>query len=209
MLIDCVGGKHGVYKDHAEFLEKYFRLITMKEYLENKSLGRKIRAVYQWFHKPVVNQELLQSLPNLEVVASAGVGIDHLDLKLLSSHGVKVSNTPLVVSTDTADLGMALMLASSRRIVEGNSCNGFDLFVGSPKPATRQWCADAVPLEVQKETSPARQMCSCRQPWVQASSLSPEPRNASPSWLLSCVSGSDEGRLAGGSKPVLAKLASV
>ncbi|KFP23527.1 hypothetical protein N325_04074 [Colius striatus] len=69
-----------------------------------------------WYHKPVVHEELLQSLPNLKTVASSGVGIDHLDLKLLASHGVKVSNTPFAVSTDT---GMALMLASSRRLVEG------------------------------------------------------------------------------------------
>ncbi|NWR71962.1 GRHPR reductase, partial [Centropus unirufus] len=72
-----------------------------------------------WYHKPVVNEELLQSLPNLKIVASSGVGIDHMDLKLLSRYGVKVSNTPFVVSSDTADLAMALMLASSRRLVEG------------------------------------------------------------------------------------------
>ncbi|NXW09778.1 GRHPR reductase, partial [Fregetta grallaria] len=72
-----------------------------------------------WYHKPVINEELLQSLPNLKIVASSGVGIDHLDLNLLSSYAVKVSNTPFVVSTDTADLGMALLLASSRRLVEG------------------------------------------------------------------------------------------
>ncbi|KFO73238.1 hypothetical protein N303_06807, partial [Cuculus canorus] len=72
-----------------------------------------------WYHKPVVNEELLQSLPNLKIVASSGVGIDHLDLKLLSGYGVKASNTPFIVSSDTADLAMALMLASSRRLVEG------------------------------------------------------------------------------------------
>ncbi|NXE21920.1 GRHPR reductase, partial [Ardeotis kori] len=72
-----------------------------------------------WYHRPVITAELLQTLPNLKIVASSGMGIDHLDLDLLSSYGVKLSNTPFVVSTDTADLGMALMLASSRRLVEG------------------------------------------------------------------------------------------
>ncbi|OXB63502.1 hypothetical protein ASZ78_013473, partial [Callipepla squamata] len=121
VLIDCIGGKHGVYEDHAEFLKERFCLITMKEYLENKkSIGNKIRAIYMWYHKPVIDEELLQSLPNLKIVASSGAGIDHLDLNLLSSYGVKVSNTPFIVSTDTADLGMALMLASSRRLVEGH-----------------------------------------------------------------------------------------
>ncbi|XP_010144180.1 PREDICTED: glyoxylate reductase/hydroxypyruvate reductase-like [Buceros rhinoceros silvestris] len=121
VLIDYVGGKHGVYEDHVEFLEKHFHLITMKEYLENKQvLGKKITAIYMWYHQPVITEELLQSLPNLKIVASAGVGIDHLDLNLLSSYGMKVSNTPLAVSTDTADMAMALMLASSRRLVEGH-----------------------------------------------------------------------------------------
>ncbi|KAF2980523.1 hypothetical protein EK904_006337 [Melospiza melodia maxima] len=121
VLVDCIGGRLGVYEDHLGFLKKRFHLITMKEYLENKTLlSKKIRAIYVWYHKPAINEELLQSLPNLKVVASAGVGIDHLDLKLLSSYGVKVSNTPFVVSTDTADMGMALMLASSRRLVEGH-----------------------------------------------------------------------------------------
>ncbi|KAK2534231.1 2-ketogluconate reductase-like protein [Columba guinea] len=120
VLIDSIGGKHGVYEDHVEFLKKHFQLITMKEYLENKKfLSENIRAIYMWYHKPVINEGLLQSLPNLKIVANSGVGIDHLDLKLLSSYGVKVSNTPFAVSTDTADFGMALMLASSRRLVEG------------------------------------------------------------------------------------------
>lgn len=128
VLIDCIGEKHGVYEDHAELLKEHFCLITMKEYNENKKiLGKKIRAIYMWYHKPVINEELLQSLPNLKIVASSGVGIDHLDLNLLSRYGVKVSNTPFIVSTDTADLGMALMLASSRRLVEGN-WNTFSLF---------------------------------------------------------------------------------
>uniref|UniRef100_A0A8C4TX16 Glyoxylate reductase/hydroxypyruvate reductase n=1 Tax=Falco tinnunculus TaxID=100819 RepID=A0A8C4TX16_FALTI len=120
VLIDRIGGKHGVYEDHVEFLEKHFRLVTMKEYLENKTfLSKKITAIYMWYYKPVINEELLQSLPNLKILASSGVGIDHLDLNLLSSYSVKVSNTPFAVSTDTADMGMALMLASSRRLVEG------------------------------------------------------------------------------------------
>lgn len=122
VLVDCIGERYGVYEDHVGFLKKRFHLITMKEYLENKTLlSKKIRAIYMWYHKPAINEELLQSLPNLKVVASSGVGIDHLDLKLLSSYGVKVASTPFIVSTDTADLGMALLLASSRRLVESNN----------------------------------------------------------------------------------------
>ncbi|NXW50042.1 GRHPR reductase, partial [Nyctiprogne leucopyga] len=97
-----------------------------------------------WYQKPVISEELLQSLPNLKIVASSGVGIDHLDLNLLSSYGVKVSNTPFVVSTDTADLGMALMLASSRRLVEGHQM--------AVSPDTEYFPADWLGAEVSGAT---------------------------------------------------------
>ncbi|XP_029770310.1 uncharacterized protein LOC113405889, partial [Terrapene carolina triunguis] len=120
VLINTTGGTYGVYEDHVEFLKKHFNLITMKEFLENKNrLSEKIKAIYMWWHKPAANQELLHSLPNLKVIATSGAGVDHLDLKLISSFGVKVANTPFAVCNVTADLGMALMLASARRLVEG------------------------------------------------------------------------------------------
>ncbi|XP_065255782.1 probable 2-ketogluconate reductase [Emys orbicularis] len=120
VLINTIGGTYGVYEDHVEFLKKHFNLITMKEFLENKNrLSEKIKAIYMWWHKPAANQELLHSLPNLKVIATSGAGVDHLDLKLISSFGVKVANTPFAVCNVTADLGMALMLASARRLVEG------------------------------------------------------------------------------------------
>ncbi|XP_060627646.2 probable 2-ketogluconate reductase isoform X1 [Anolis sagrei] len=140
-LINVIGGLHGVYEDHVEFLEKHLKLITMKEFLENKeTLRHKIQAVFLWFHKPVINRELLQILPNLKVIVNSGAGIDHLDLKLIFSFGVKLANTPLAVTNATADLGMALMLASARRIVEGYQI--------SVSPDTKHFKADWLGEEV-------------------------------------------------------------
>ncbi|NXN46020.1 GRHPR reductase, partial [Rhinoptilus africanus] len=82
-------------------------------------VSKKVQAIYLWWHKPVIDQELLQSLPNLKVIANSGVGMDHLDLKLVHSFGVKMANAPRAVSSSTADTGMALLLASARRLVEG------------------------------------------------------------------------------------------
>ncbi|NXI97441.1 GRHPR reductase, partial [Psophia crepitans] len=82
-------------------------------------LSKKVQAIYLWWHKPVIDQELLQSLPNLKVIANSGVGMDHLDLKLVASFGVKMANARHAVSSSTADTGMALLLASARRLVEG------------------------------------------------------------------------------------------
>ncbi|XP_049458405.1 probable 2-ketogluconate reductase isoform X2 [Epinephelus fuscoguttatus] len=67
-----------------------------------------------------VQPQLLSLLPSLKVVANGGVGIDHLDVPYISSLGVKVTNTPGVVSDATADMAMGLLLASARKIVEGH-----------------------------------------------------------------------------------------
>lgn len=120
LLVNEIGGMHGILHDHVEFLKKHFCLITMKEFLENKkNMSKKVQAVYLWWHKPVIDKDLLQSLPNLKVIANSGVGMDHLDLKLVVSFGVKMANAPCAVSSSTADTGMALLLASARRLVEG------------------------------------------------------------------------------------------
>ncbi|XP_011384287.1 glyoxylate/hydroxypyruvate reductase B-like isoform X1 [Pteropus medius] len=121
VLVSGFGGPGGVCEDHLGELRKHFNLIGMQEFVGNKThLGAKIRAVLIWGGKPAVTEELLRSLPALSVVASAGAGLDHLDLKLIASFGVKVANTPDAVSSPTADLGMALLLAAARRVVEGH-----------------------------------------------------------------------------------------
>ena len=52
---------------------------------------------------------------------NGGVGVDHLDIPLINSFGVKVTNTPDVVCKPTADLAMGLMLASARNIIQGRA----------------------------------------------------------------------------------------
>lgn len=101
-------------------IEKHFTIIKYEEFIEKKEhLAGKIRAIFVWGVNLKVNMELLQALPKLHVVVSGGVGVDHLDIPLIKSFGVKVCNTPHVVDNATADIGMALMLVSARRILEG------------------------------------------------------------------------------------------
>ncbi|NXS39272.1 GRHPR reductase, partial [Balaeniceps rex] len=84
-------------------------------------ISKKVQVIYLWRHKSVIDQELLQSLPNLKVIANSGVGMGHLDLKLVASFGVKMANATHAVSSSTENTGMALLLASARRLVEGNT----------------------------------------------------------------------------------------
>jgi glyoxylate reductase len=57
--------------------------------------------------------------PNLKLIASFGTGVDHIDLDAAKEGGLIVTNTPGVLTEDTADMTMALILASARRLIEG------------------------------------------------------------------------------------------
>jgi len=57
--------------------------------------------------------------PTLKLIASFGTGIDHVDLAAAQQRGIIVTNTPGVLTEDTADMTMALILAVSRRLAEG------------------------------------------------------------------------------------------
>lgn len=62
---------------------------------------------------------LSQAGENLRLIASFGTGVDHIDLKSARQRGISVTNTPGVLTEDTADMTMALMLALPRRLTEG------------------------------------------------------------------------------------------
>ncbi len=57
--------------------------------------------------------------PRLRLIASYGAGVDHIDLKTARQRGITVTYTPGVLTEDTADMTMAMILAVSRRLVEG------------------------------------------------------------------------------------------
>jgi glyoxylate reductase len=67
-----------------------------------------------------VGPEVLDRLPGLRLVASYGVGVNHIDLAACRARGVAVTNTPGVLASATADLTMALLLAAARRVAEGD-----------------------------------------------------------------------------------------
>jgi glyoxylate reductase len=55
----------------------------------------------------------------LKLIANFGAGVDHIDVAAATARGIAVTNTPGVLTDDTADLTMALIMAVARRIVEG------------------------------------------------------------------------------------------
>lgn len=70
-----------------------------------------------------VSRSLIEALPNLEIISQFGVGIDNIDLAAAKERNIAVTNTPELVTNDTADIALALLLGVARRTMEA------DLFV--------------------------------------------------------------------------------
>lgn len=81
--------------------------------------GKTVRAIVT---RSVIGADaaLITALSGLEIVAIFGVGTDAVDLAVAKRQSVKVAATPGVLTEDTADYGMGLILALARRIVEGD-----------------------------------------------------------------------------------------
>lgn len=67
-----------------------------------------------------IDGEVLSSNPHLKVVSNVAVGVDNIDVKAATSFGVMVTNTPGVLTETTADFAWALLMATTRRLVEGD-----------------------------------------------------------------------------------------
>lgn len=66
-------------------------------------------------------QAMLEKLPHVKAVIVYGVGVDSVALDYCRHNGIAVTNTPDVLSDDVADMGIALMLATSRQLVIGDN----------------------------------------------------------------------------------------
>ena len=64
--------------------------------------------------------ELMQQLLALEIVSCYGVGTDAIDLGYARANGIKVTNTPDVLTEDVADIAIGLLLAAARHIPQGD-----------------------------------------------------------------------------------------
>jgi glyoxylate reductase len=74
-----------------------------------------------------IDEEVINSNPNLKMIANYAVGYDNIDVKAATKRGIPVSNTPGVLTDATAEMAWALLFSVARRTVEG------DLFARSGK----------------------------------------------------------------------------
>lgn len=68
-----------------------------------------------------IDAALLDAAPNLKVISSMSVGVDHVDVAALTARGIPLGNTPGVLVDATADLAFALLLSAARRLPESQA----------------------------------------------------------------------------------------
>ena len=69
-----------------------------------------------------IDSTLLAAATRLKVVANIAVGYNNIDVAACTAHGVMATNTPGVLDDSTADLAWTLILATARRLTEGEAC---------------------------------------------------------------------------------------
>src|SRR5260221_2319258 len=111
------------YEGTMEVLDREFTVHRLYETKDRLALARSVadqcRVIVTPGHDPVP-EEMLDAAPKLGLVACFGVGYDAIDLPLMTRRGVRVTNTPDVLTEEVADLALALLLAITRRVVKAD-----------------------------------------------------------------------------------------
>lgn len=82
---------------------------------------RGVDAVFCVLTDKIDNDILQYAGPQLKVVATMSVGVDHLDIQSLETRNIKIGYTPNVLTDSTAELIIALLLATARNVTLANS----------------------------------------------------------------------------------------
>lgn len=77
-----------------------------------------------------IDREIIESNPNLKIIANYGAGFDNIDIKAANEYKIPVTNTPGISTISTAELTIALMLGIARRVVEGDKITRAGKFSG-------------------------------------------------------------------------------
>lgn len=109
---------------HSEVIENelkpHARVTLARNRIELLSALRDADGLITLLSDPV-NEEILSKAPRLKAVANYAVGINNIDLEACRKRGIRVTNTPKVLTRATAELNLALLLAAARRVPEGET----------------------------------------------------------------------------------------
>jgi lactate dehydrogenase-like 2-hydroxyacid dehydrogenase len=100
--------------DAAFTMHRYFEATDKVSFLAE--IGPKVRAIATRGELGA-DAAMIAACPQLEVISVYGVGYDAVDIDAARSRGIRVTNTPDVLTNDVADLGVAMMLVQSRGMI--------------------------------------------------------------------------------------------
>jgi lactate dehydrogenase-like 2-hydroxyacid dehydrogenase len=84
------------------------------------AMSAKIRGIAVTYHTVPADKRALALFPKLEIVASFGVGYDHVDSTYAREHNIVVTNTPDVLTEEVADVALGLLIATVREFVKAD-----------------------------------------------------------------------------------------
>ncbi|MGB9893762.1 MAG: 2-hydroxyacid dehydrogenase [Candidatus Saccharicenans sp.] len=115
---------HPLLPEAMDFLSDQveLELATQQMLLPRSELMAKIRDKQGLlcFLTDTVDREVIDRAPELKIIANCAVGVNNIDVAYAKSKGILVTNTPEVLTEATADLTMALILATTRLLVEAD-----------------------------------------------------------------------------------------
>ncbi len=126
-----------ILPDEITELERNFEVLALGKEKDPEALLQSRRsdivAIASSTNMPV-SRHLIEALPNLEIISQFAVGVDNIDLAAAKERGIAVTNTPDVLTDDTADTALSLLLAVSRRICEGDMYVRVGKWLNGPMP---------------------------------------------------------------------------
>jgi lactate dehydrogenase-like 2-hydroxyacid dehydrogenase len=123
-----------IYGPMQTLLEAHYTVVPYEPTMPMAELAAECEIVVTTGGRGI-EAAVMQQLPKLKMVGCFGVGVDAIDLAYCKANHILVSNTPDVLTEEVADLALALLLASIRRIPQG------DQFVRQG-----QWLKGGMPL---------------------------------------------------------------
>lgn len=105
-------------------LESEFQVIKLWKEKDPESILQSCRmdvqVILSTYNGMPVTRKIIESLPNLELIAQYGAGLNNVDIASAKERQISVISTPDAPTKDTADTAMALILATLRRVVEAD-----------------------------------------------------------------------------------------
>ncbi|GAB2567029.1 NAD(P)-dependent oxidoreductase [Gracilibacillus alcaliphilus] len=106
-----------ILQEHDLHVYKGEQLITEAELIEGVQGAEALLTPLS----TKVTRKVINSAPDLKVIANFGAGFDNIDIEAAKEKGIAVTNTPAVSTEATAELALGLMIAVMRRIPEGDN----------------------------------------------------------------------------------------